>query len=160
MLLISHLQPPVGVGKVYFERFSPYYFKRADYGLHLVPTRAYAQIYPAARVDLDKIAYFFEDTANVLSDDVELYLGPAREVLTQRKKGFFASNQVRCTYRRGPGYLIIQDSRPRLLGEGPEKRRLVVKGEFATIYEFCEQIRSFRAISGLFADGHTPRLSD
>jgi len=58
--LLTHLQPPVGVGRIWLERFSPYFFDPAFPVRNRRPEPPYAYIYPADKVDLGKIAYFFE----------------------------------------------------------------------------------------------------
>src|SRR6266516_359497 len=60
--LIPHLQPPGGCGRIWMERFSPYYAQREAFPVGDVrPEPSYAHIYPR-HVVLDRIAYFFEYT--------------------------------------------------------------------------------------------------
>lgn len=58
---ICHLEPPSGVVRLRYDRFSPYHSRPGDYGLELVPGRAYRYIYPFDEVGLRRIAYSFED---------------------------------------------------------------------------------------------------
>jgi ribosomal peptide maturation radical SAM protein 1 len=59
--LILHLQPPESVGKLWLERFSPYYTRPHEYGVRITgPGVAYAYVYDAQHMDLNKIAYDFE----------------------------------------------------------------------------------------------------
>jgi len=58
---IFHLQPPTGVGRVRFDRFSPYQMRPQDFGLTLEPSRAYSYVYPLPRESLMRLAYSFED---------------------------------------------------------------------------------------------------
>jgi len=58
---IFHLQPPTGVIRVRYDRFSPYQMRPWDYGLRLEPSRAYAYVYPFAKETLMRLAYSFED---------------------------------------------------------------------------------------------------
>lgn len=56
---IVHLPPPVGGGRIWLERFSPY-FNWSDLGYKNVrPERSYQFVYPPG-VDLERLAYFFE----------------------------------------------------------------------------------------------------
>jgi ribosomal peptide maturation radical SAM protein 1 len=58
---LLHLQPPEATGKFWLERFSPYYARPHEYGVHMTgPGLAYEYIYDARQVDLNKIAYDFE----------------------------------------------------------------------------------------------------
>jgi magnesium-protoporphyrin IX monomethyl ester (oxidative) cyclase len=59
--LLSHLPPPHGVYTVRFDRFSPYYNRREEYGLDLYPMDYYGLIYPFNGEDLADLAYFFAD---------------------------------------------------------------------------------------------------
>ncbi len=60
---IFHLQPPSGVNRVRYDRFSPYHMRPGDFGLSLEPSRAYALVYPLPQESLMRLAYSFEDGA-------------------------------------------------------------------------------------------------
>jgi ribosomal peptide maturation radical SAM protein 1 len=60
---IFHLQPPSGVNRVRYDRFSPYHMRPKDFGLTLEPSRAYAYVYPLPQESLMRLAYSFEDSA-------------------------------------------------------------------------------------------------
>jgi magnesium-protoporphyrin IX monomethyl ester (oxidative) cyclase len=61
---IFHLQPPSGVNRVRFDRFSPYHMRPHEFGLTLQPTRAYAYVYPLPEEALMRLACSFEEKAN------------------------------------------------------------------------------------------------
>jgi hypothetical protein len=58
---IFHLQPPTGVVRIRYDRFSPYHTRPEAFGLTLEPSRAYAYVYPLPKESLMRLAYFFED---------------------------------------------------------------------------------------------------
>src|SRR6185369_11973615 len=58
---ISHLQPPTGVSRVRYDRFSPYHMRPNDFGLTLEPSRTYPYVYPLSKEALMRLAYSFED---------------------------------------------------------------------------------------------------
>ena len=58
---IFHLQPPSGLNRVRFDRFSPYQMRPEEFGLILEPSRAYSYIYALPREALMHLAYSFED---------------------------------------------------------------------------------------------------
>lgn len=60
--LIFHLQPPTGVSRVRYDRFSPYHMRPHDFGLTLEPSRAYPYVYPLPKESLMRLAYSFEDS--------------------------------------------------------------------------------------------------
>ena len=58
---ILHLQPPESVGKLWLERFSPYFTRPQQYGIRITgPGMAYEYVYDPKSIDLNKIAYDFE----------------------------------------------------------------------------------------------------
>jgi ribosomal peptide maturation radical SAM protein 1 len=59
---IFHLQPPTGVNRVRYDRFSPYHSRPRDFGLTLQPSRAYRYVYPLPNESLMRLAYSFEDS--------------------------------------------------------------------------------------------------
>lgn len=59
---IFHLQPPSGVNRVRYDRFSPYHMRPADFALALEPSRAYRYVYPLPNESLMRLAYSFEDS--------------------------------------------------------------------------------------------------
>jgi len=59
---IFHLQPPSGLIRVRYDRFSPYHMRPGDFGLALEPSRAYAYVYPLPKESLMRLAYSFEDS--------------------------------------------------------------------------------------------------
>jgi magnesium-protoporphyrin IX monomethyl ester (oxidative) cyclase len=62
---ILHLQPPQGVIKFRYDRYSPYQLRSLDYGVKLLPNRRYGFLYPLDADSLEKLAYFFEDERDV-----------------------------------------------------------------------------------------------
>lgn len=60
---VFHLQPPTGVNRIRFDRFSPYHTRAGAFGLELEPSRAYAYVYALPPDSLMRLAYSFEDRA-------------------------------------------------------------------------------------------------
>jgi ribosomal peptide maturation radical SAM protein 1 len=58
---VFHLQPPSGLSRVRFDRFSPYHTRARDFGLALEPSRAYGYVYDLPPESLMRLAYSFED---------------------------------------------------------------------------------------------------
>ena len=59
--LLTHLFPPTGVYPVRFDRYSPYFMKKDEYGLDLHPLDYYSMIYPFNGDSLSNLAYYFAD---------------------------------------------------------------------------------------------------
>lgn len=60
--LLTHLRPPQGVAVIHFDRFSPYHFRAAEYGLKLKPVDYYEYCFPFPKESIENIAYYFSDT--------------------------------------------------------------------------------------------------
>jgi ribosomal peptide maturation radical SAM protein 1 len=83
--LLVHLEPPIGVFPIRFDRFSPYHSHSADYGLKLEPMDFYPLIYPFDAKTLRDFAYYFSDR-NVLTEysvAVAKWIGKLEEVVSK-----------------------------------------------------------------------------
>lgn len=58
---ISHLQPPLGMARIRYDRFSPYHTNPEAYEVRLRPFWSYQHCYPLEDSELMELAYFFED---------------------------------------------------------------------------------------------------
>lgn len=59
--LLTHLTPPYSCSRVRLDRFSPFHTNPEKYGFHRVrPARAYYYVFPLGRMELSRIAYFFD----------------------------------------------------------------------------------------------------
>lgn len=69
--LILHLRPPYGgAPKIECHRFSPYFEEKNRWTNHLRPQAWYEGLFPPNRVDLSKVAYYFEaDWKDTLEED-------------------------------------------------------------------------------------------
>ncbi|HET9212784.1 MAG TPA: RiPP maturation radical SAM protein 1, partial [Thermoanaerobaculia bacterium] len=56
---LEHLQPPSGVTRVRFDRFSPYHQRPEAFGLTLRPAPAASHVYPLPSEDLLDLTYYF-----------------------------------------------------------------------------------------------------
>jgi ribosomal peptide maturation radical SAM protein 1 len=71
---LFHLHPPEATGKLWLQRFSPYYTRPHEYGVRITgPWRAYEYVYDARYVDLKKIAYDFEYELDNWNVDQQVY---------------------------------------------------------------------------------------
>jgi ribosomal peptide maturation radical SAM protein 1 len=150
--LLMHLQPPGVVSPVLFERFSPYFFDREKFGLRLKPSGVYRFLFPESRVDLAKIAYFFDGDWDRVGEPEE-YIAPAKRAWN-RWQILWRDRAAYCCYEKGPGYVIIHDNRPRPPDPAPKPRQLTLLDKVAEIYLYCGQHRSFRAIHSMVEHQH------
>ncbi|MEJ3745814.1 RiPP maturation radical SAM C-methyltransferase [Actinomycetes bacterium KLBMP 9797] len=126
---LVHLRPPMGVGRVWLERFSPL-FTQLDSGVRAHrPERGYRYVYPDC-FDLDKVAYFFEyELADPLPDDA--YAG-VRQAVEDWKAAWRRATPPTLTYFSAPGFLQIYDGR-----HPGREGTYTFEGDLAEIYLAC-----------------------
>ena len=142
---IFHLQPPSGVVRVRYDRFSPYHTRPQDFGLRLEPSRAYAYVYPLSKESLMRLAYSFEDSGQrghihrgLLQDQPgqrEL-----QEVVQQWNAIWHTSRPVLRVYDEGQRLQIV-DTRP------CTHQRSWTAGELeAAFYRLCDSAQTPAAL--------------
>ena len=113
MKSLTFLKPPALV-PLELERFSPYHQRPREYGLETTgPKPYYRLIYPLDESDLIDLAYQFD----YRYDDgrkPETYITAVKESIEAWRDDFAAGANL--SYRRGPGFLLINDRRPGLGG--------------------------------------------
>lgn len=148
--LVSHLRPPTNVTRVIFQRFSPYFFDREAFGLTLSPWPVYQFLLPPNRVRYEEIAYYFDGEWNRNGHDPEEYIQPALDIY-ERWQALWKERKLACYYEKGPGYIVVHDSRLRP-GVDHGYRKLYLSGPTAEIYTFCRETRSFKAIRQMLSE--------
>jgi ribosomal peptide maturation radical SAM protein 1 len=107
---LTHLAPPT-LCPLLLTRFSPYHENPAAFGLELIgPLPWYGLVYPADPTRLADLAMYFQ-YRHADGRDPEQYVAPLRREIdgwrAGRGPGFRSLR-----YRRGPGFLVVQDRRP------------------------------------------------
>jgi ribosomal peptide maturation radical SAM protein 1 len=130
MRSLTHLEPPSLI-LLDVERFSPYYERPEDFGLEIAgPLPPYRFIYPDG-VQLADLAYSFE-YRYLDGRRPETYVQAVRNAVADwRSSAATAFGSL--GYRRGPGFLLIQDRRPNL-----EPAEYSMGEREAWIYLACE----------------------
>jgi len=131
---IYHLQPPKCVGKVLYDRFSVYHQRPAEFGLNLKPAKAYSQVYPLAKSELEEVAYFFMDA----NEPPEAEFTPGARALIRLVVHWVKLHQrhlrpLFCLKRLDDGRVELFDTRP-----CATCRRVVLEGLAARLYLACE----------------------
>jgi len=150
--LIAHLCPPHHVGPLMFERFSPYFYDAAKYGLTLRPKTEYSFIFPESRCRLDKLAYFFDGESPMLPDP-EPYTRELLDVCA-RWKQYWKTREVFCYYDRGEDYVVIHDNRPLHGKKKPAYRQLTLTGLSAEVFLYCDEYRTVKKVRETVASTH------
>lgn len=142
---IFHLQPPSGVSRIRYDRFSPYHMRPRDFGLMLTPSRAYGYVYPLPEDSLMRLAYSFEDRRRPGHVHRAVQEGPGQRELqetVQRWSDLWSSSR--------PPLLEAYDDGRRLqfLDTRPCARRTHwTAGELETeVYRLCDSGQSSSAL--------------
>jgi hypothetical protein len=137
--LLRHLPPPEGTGRIWLERFSPYFFDRSFPVRNVRPLEVYRFIYPEEQINLDEISYFFRyDMDSTLPDDSHRDL---RREIEQWQSSWKRKPRPALIYQRAPDWIQIVDRR------AEQTTAHAFDGRDAAIYEHCgETDRTVEAI--------------
>jgi ribosomal peptide maturation radical SAM protein 1 len=107
---LEHLAPPT-LGPLVLDRFSPYHERSGHFGLEIAgPLPYYGMIYQTDEATLDDLAYSFQ-YAHADDRDPDEYVAPLRRAIDAWHAAHSTSYRA-LRYRRGPGFLVVQDGRP------------------------------------------------
>lgn len=153
--LLVHLPPPAGGGRIWLERFSPY-FTDPDFAARDVrPWEVYRHVYPEAEIDIAKIAYFF----SYRFEDVVPRESLARffEAMDDWQDSWKAGRRPILVYRRAPDWIQIMDKRRM---DAPAAHAF--SGWEAAAYEICGETDRTpkRVVTMLAEQGHEIPLDD
>jgi homoserine O-acetyltransferase len=119
--LLEHLQAPIGLFPLRFDRFSVYHTNAAKMGLDLLPFPSYSHIYGLPLSELKDIAYFFTSPDSQLSvgdrepaqekkEDTSIYRSFKKKVKTWQNRFWQPLPPLLCMEEKADS-LIIFDSR-------------------------------------------------
>jgi len=145
---LTHLQPPQGVFKMRYDRYSPYQRESARYGIQLQPHPSYRAIYPMGPELLADLAYFHlaadQEWDPLLNDPVAM--GPGLAALSQQ-----ADAWSRAFWTPLPAILSMQDDGEQLRildtrAVAPRRRR-VLDGVERSLYLACDAARTLKSLA-------------
>ena len=110
---LLHLQPPVGTGRIWMERFSPIFDDRESFPARWVaPEKCLQYVYPE-HVDLDELAYFFDyELENTLPDSA---YEETRKAVAAWQEAASRDVPATLTLHRAEDFLQIRDGRDPLI---------------------------------------------
>ena len=161
---VFHLQPPQGVFRARFDRYSPYQTAPDRYGLKVVPHPAYRSVYPVSEEVLKDLAYFHleegKEWGPALWDANKM--GPGHAATQQAAQrwwpAFYGRLPVILSMNDDGETLRILDTRP-----GAQARRVQLTGSRRALYLFCDSARSAKSCAkeaGLSAEEATAQLEE
>jgi len=156
---LVHLQPPIGVGDLYLERFSPYFTRPEDYGIRIQgPGEAYLYVYDSPEIDTMKIAYDFEFENGNRIDPRRVQA--LRETVDRWRGRFESDSPPFFIFSRSSKFVTLYDGRPEA---GPQKMRF--ESVPAAVITYCndkpktaEQIHAH--IAETVPGSHSARVID
>ena len=129
---LFHLQPPESTGKLWLERFSPYFMRPEEYGVRITgPGAAYEYVYDARKVDLNKIAYDFEYEIDWKVDSA-LY-DQLCSLVQEWRARYFSQDRPFLFYAKAMSYVTVYDGRT----DQPTSERFDWPLSF--VIEFCNE---------------------
>lgn len=128
---LTHLEPP-SLAQIVIERFSPYHQSPEAFGITgIKPARWYEYVYDLTADELRQLAHDFDHQFVSGYDPAK-----AREIMApvlDHWRESFKANKSSLTYRRGPGFMIINDRRSNL-----GARRIVLDKVQSQVYLACD----------------------
>jgi hypothetical protein len=130
---LLHLQPPLSVGELWLERFSPYFKWPEQNGIRITgPGLAYEYVYDSRVVDLNKIAYDFEYEVVDKKVDPSL-IEELTDTTNDWKRRHATEDRPFLLYSKAPDFVTVFDGR----GDTPVKERYDWPHGF--IIDFCNE---------------------
>ncbi|MBN1525182.1 MAG: RiPP maturation radical SAM C-methyltransferase [Spirochaetales bacterium] len=135
--MLTHLQSPMTLASIRFDRYSPYHDHPSAFGLNLSPLRAYRFLYPIGEEDLAGLANYFEDANRIYSENFEEHgIDELRGAILDWQQIFGqygnSAQRVRLTARDDGETTEIMDSRPYA-----RRERITLTGLHRFVHQLC-----------------------
>ncbi|NEA98542.1 RiPP maturation radical SAM C-methyltransferase [Streptomyces sp. SID13726] len=127
---LRHLQPPTSTSRIWMERYSPLFSDRDSFAAEYInPEASYAYVYPA-RMDLARIAYFFDyEMTDALPDAA---YQPIRDEVREWQKSWRTSAKPTLLFWASPGQIYIDDFR-----DPADRKSYRFQDDSAALYRAC-----------------------
>ncbi|MDZ7620319.1 MAG: RiPP maturation radical SAM C-methyltransferase, partial [Patescibacteria group bacterium] len=133
---IAHFSPPIAIGQVRADRFSPYFRQPERYGIgNLRPHRAFRFVYPLPDDSLRRLAYYFEHDF-LDGRDPRRYVGPLLDAVGTWQSVHDGARLSASSQEDGT--LVLSDTRP-----CATRFQYRLRGLERELYLYCDQGRSF-----------------
>lgn len=151
---LEHLQPPSGVIRVRFDRFSPYHQRPERFGLALQPAPAASHVYPLPPAELGELTYYFADTGRP-----DVFSGAGGEVTAGRPGVAAIQERVdawRMAFWTSPPVLTVEDDGDGLDVEDTRscavERRCRLEGLDRAVYRAAEDAPLAERLAAVLAE--------
>ncbi|MCZ6513342.1 MAG: RiPP maturation radical SAM C-methyltransferase [Nitrospinae bacterium] len=130
---LTHLQPPMSVGDIWLERFSPYFTRPDQYGIRITgPGEAYPYVYDGDTIDLMKVSYDFEFESDLKIDPA--LVEELQQTVAHWKERHQSESLPYLMFTKSMDFVTVYDERS---AEQPEKYRL--EGAAGKAFAFCNE---------------------
>ena len=139
---LAHITPPVGDPYMQLQRFSPYFERPEQSGIHNVrPASAFCEIFPGVSEEvLGRLVYFFDyDHPDV---DAPPLRAARRKVQALVARWKAVHQPELCTYTSGPGWVRIDDQREGAWFGTQKRSFFTLRGAQAALFLHLDQQRS------------------
>ena len=147
---IFHLEPPSGLIRVRYDRFSPYQMEPRRYGINLAPTRTYAYVYPLDEKSLARLACSFEDVDHPAPLHRGVMKRPGHRAVQEAVRRWcdaWCGSRPVLTVRDEGDRLEIRDTRA-----GVERPSRTLRGLEAEIYRLCDTAQTTASLPRKLAE--------
>jgi ribosomal peptide maturation radical SAM protein 1 len=130
---LTHLQPPISVGDIWLERFSPYFTRPDQYGIRITgPGEAYPYVYDGESIDLMKVSYDFEFETDLKIDPA--LVEELQQTVAHWKERHQSESLPYLMFTKSMDFVTVYDERS---AEQPVKLRL--EGAAGKAFAFCNE---------------------
>jgi ribosomal peptide maturation radical SAM protein 1 len=150
---LAHLMPPGACARFRLDRFSPLFTHAAEFGLARVrPSYAYYYVFPLGRIDLGRLAYYFDFDYADGRDPWAYTRSLNREVIRWSRAYYQAPGErPRLDLRRSDGVVVLEDTRA--CAVAPVHR---LEGLAAEIYLLCDHAQGIATLRRKVVGGAEP----
>jgi hypothetical protein len=134
---LRHLQPPTGAGRVYADRFSPYFQRPESFGIRLEPIPAYGYVHHFDDDVIRRLAYHFEMHSEAL-DHIDETVAPMRD---EQRLWSKHQSESALYYEDLGDQLVVTDER-----WGWERTSRYITGIEAEILRLCGRITAWNRL--------------
>ena len=130
---LTHLQPPMAVGDIWLERFSPYFTRPDQYGIRITgPGAAYPYVYDGDTMDLMKVSYDFEFETDLKIDPA--LVEELHQTVAHWKERHQSKSLPYLMFTKSMNFVTVYDERS---AKQPLKLRL--EGAAGKAFAFCNE---------------------
>lgn len=150
--MVSHLQPPSGIYKLRFDRFSLFEQEPERFNINLRMNPAYRIIYPGKEHNIQKLCRFYENIGDSNSKneaESELY-----SIIYRWRDQYYSPKRPQLLLCEKDQTAYIKDTRPCATNE-----KIILEDDLYFIYHTCFEVKEISCLQELIYDTFDIELS-